>query len=35
MYGAEPQFTNLRFNDIPGLTIGIWFFKRKIFPGTV
>ena len=33
MYGAEPQFNDIRFNDIPGLKMGILFPERKIFPG--
>ena len=33
MYGAELRFNDLRFNDIPGLTMGILFPERKIFPG--
>ena len=32
MYGAEPRFNDLRFNDIPSLTMGILFPERKIFP---
>ena len=33
MYGAEPQFNDIRFNDIPGSKMGILFPERKIFPG--
>ena len=29
---VEPQFNDLRFNDIPGLTMGILFPERKSFP---
>ena len=33
MYGAEPQFNDLRFNDTPGLTMGILFPEHKLFSG--
>ena len=32
MYGAEPRYNDLRYNDIPGLTMGIMLTERKIFP---
>ena len=32
MYGAEPRYNDLRFNDIPGLTMGMSLTERKIFP---
>ena len=33
MYGAEPRFNDIRFNDIPCLTMGTLFPESKIFPG--
>ena len=32
MYGAEPWFNDIWFNDIPGLTMGILFPESKTFP---
>ena len=32
MYGAEPRYNDLRYNDIPGLTMGMLLTERKIFP---
>ena len=32
LYGAEPRYNSLRYNDIAGLTIGISLTERKIFP---
>ena len=32
MYGAEPRFNDHRYNDIPGLSMGISLTERKIFP---
>ena len=32
MYGAEPRYNDLRYNDIPGLTMGMSLTERKIFP---
>ena len=32
MYGAEPRYNDLQYNDIPGLTMGMSLTKRKIFP---
>ena len=34
MYRAEPRYNDLRYNDIPGLTMGMSLTKRKIFPIT-
>ena len=35
MSGAELRFNDLRFNDIPGLTMGILIPEREIFPGII
>ena len=32
MYGAEPWYNDLRYNDIPGLTIGMSLTECKILP---
>ena len=32
MYGAEPRYNDLRFYDIPGLTMGISLTGHKILP---
>ena len=32
MYGEEPRYNDLRYNDIPGLTMGFLLTERKIFP---
>ena len=32
MYGAEPWYNDLRYNNIPGLTMGMSLTERKIFP---
>ena len=32
MYGAEPRYNDLRYNDIPGITIRMSLTERKIFP---
>ena len=32
MNGAEPRYNDLRYNDIPGLTMGMSLTERKIFP---
>ena len=32
MYGAEHRYNDLRYNDIPGLTMGMSLTVRKIFP---
>ena len=32
MYGAEPRYNDLRYNDIPGLTMGMSLPEHKIFP---
>ena len=32
MYGAEPRYNDLRYNYIPGITIGMSLTERKIFP---
>ena len=32
MYGIEARYNDLRFNDIPGLTMGMSLTERKIFP---
>ena len=31
MYGAEPRYNDLRYNDIPGLTMGMSLTEHKIF----
>ena len=32
MYGAEPRYNDIRYNDIPGLTMGLSLTNRKLFP---
>ena len=32
MYGAESRYNDVRYNDIPGLTMGMSLTERKIFP---
>ena len=32
MYGAEPQYNDLWYNNIPGLTMGMSLTEHKIFP---
>ena len=32
MYGTEDRYNDLRYNDIPGVTMGILMTKRKTFP---
>ena len=32
MYGAEPLYNDVQYNDIPGLTMGLSLTERKIFP---
>ena len=32
VYGAEPRYNDLRYNDIPDLTMGMSLTERKIFP---
>ena len=32
MHGTEPRYNDLRYNDIPGLTLGTSLTERKIFP---
>ena len=32
MYGAEPRYNDLRYNDSPGLTMGMLLTERTIFP---
>ena len=32
MYGAELRYNDLRYNDSPGLTMGMSLTERKIFP---
>ena len=34
LYGAESRFNNIRFNDLPGVTMEIQSPKRKVFPVT-
>ena len=31
-YGAEPRYNDLRYDDIPGLTMGISLTERKTSP---
>ena len=31
MYGAEPRYNDLRYNDVPGLMMGMSLTERKIF----
>ena len=30
--GAEPRYNDLRYNDIPGLTMGMSLTEQKMFP---
>ena len=32
MYGTEPRYNDLRYNDIPDITMSFWRTERKIFP---
>ena len=32
MYGAEPRYNDLQYNDITGLTMGMSLTEHKIFP---
>ena len=31
MYGTEPRYNDLRYNDIPGITMSFLRTERKIF----
>ena len=32
MYGAEPRYNDLLYNDIPSFTMGMSLTERKMFP---
>ena len=32
MYGTEPRYHDLRYNDIPDITLIFWRTERKILP---
>ena len=32
MYGTKPRYNDVRYNDIPDITMSFWRTERKIFP---